>query len=491
MKKTHRKTETGLLVFCMVLCMLLSAPQHVSAEPALSATAAEQEVYEFATGTMGLNTAAACGIMGNAKLENHFGTGGEDGNFYGLFQWNPDGRSSLEAWCAANGKESTSINGQMSYMYHELSTDYSSVLSMLQSTPDTADGAWNAGYCFSTDYEQPSDDSFSRDCGSAAAEYFPLFYQEYSADAPQAVRLAGDDRYLTAKEIALAAFQDGADEAVLASGEGYADALTAAGLAGAEKAPILLTAKASIPQPTKELIAYWKIKRITIIGGTGAVSVNAEQELRALGVTDIVRLEGSDRYETCLEVYQQNESLFLSNEKNACIIASGSSAADALSISPWAYAYGMPLFLTDGSSMDESLLQAADRYGTVYVLGGQNAVTNRVTDLLTSAVVRFDGADRYDTSAKVAAAFRKDEGTSYNRMGIASGTNAHYADALAGSMLMGQRKTPILLTDGTSGAEFDFLKNTVASDSSVAELDILGGPDCVPEETVRAVRLLW
>lgn len=461
----------------------------------LGATAAEQEVYDFAKDTMGLNTAAACGIMGNAKRENDFGTGWDDpssGSFYGMFQWNSDGYAELCAWCAANGKDSGSISGQMSFMYHELTANYSDVLSLLRNVPDTAEGASYAGYHFSTDYEQPGDDSFSSYCGSTAAEYFPLFYQTItiSENAPAAERLFGDDRYLTAEAIAHAAFPDGAYEAVLVSGESYADALSAGGLAGAKKVPILITEENNLPEATQRLISGWGVKTITVVGGTGAVSEDVVRQLEGEGIA-VSRVSGDDRFLTAKRVFLENEALFRTNSENACIIASGLSSSDALSISPWAYACGMPLFLTSGDSLDAELLVKANSFSRVYIVGGEGAVSREIEEAVQVPVSRFSGEDRYATSALIAEHFSHESGTSFNNTGLASGNDLHFADALIGCMLEGQKKAPIILADGTSGAGFDFIRQNYVADSSVKHLYAFGGTGAISDETVNTIRSFW
>lgn len=60
-------------------------------------------------------------------------------------------------------------------------------------------------------------------------------------------RVSGANRYETASEISKEFFSAGAEEVVIASGEGFADALAAGPLAGALERPILLVQRDSIP----------------------------------------------------------------------------------------------------------------------------------------------------------------------------------------------------------------------------------------------------
>jgi putative cell wall-binding protein len=464
-----------------------------SAQTLSGDTSAEQEVYDFATCTMGLNTAAACGIMGNAKCENSFGTGWDDpdsGSFFGLFQWPADGYENLAAWCRANGKDPATVNGQMSFMYHELTTDYPSVWNLLKNTPDTAAGASNAGYRFSTDYEQPGDDDFSALCGSTAASYFPKYSQAVSADAPAAVRLCGSNRYDTAAAIMRKAFSS-AKTAVLVSGEKFPDALSAGGLAGSLKAPLLITACASLSSSTRQLILDLGITHIVIIGGADSVSEAVETQLAACGVTDVQRISGRNRYETAEQVYLQNTAVFDANPRDACVITTGSTPADALSVSPWTYAYGMPVLLAAGGTLSEQAKEIADHFGTVYVLGNENAVSTETSVSLSGKVIRLAGKNRYETCTAIAKEFAD----SFNNTAIASGADACFPDSLVGGVLQGKNKAPLLLLDGgssgKSSAVYAYLKNTCVPDDSVKNLYVFGGTASVPDGTVKAVRLLW
>jgi len=73
-------------------------------------------------------------------------------------------------------------------------------------------------------------------------------------------RVSGSDRYETAAEIALEAYEDGTDTAVLATGLVGADALAAAPLAAQLDAPILLTAKNELPDATVKHLKIWVLK---------------------------------------------------------------------------------------------------------------------------------------------------------------------------------------------------------------------------------------
>ena len=113
---------------------------------------AYQYLYGRLTGDYGFNHAAACAILANMYCESSFNPTAGD-YYYGIIQWGGGRRDSLMSWCAANGYEYDTLDGQLAFMYHELTTGYTGVYDVLMSTPDTAQGAYDAAVCFCKYYE--------------------------------------------------------------------------------------------------------------------------------------------------------------------------------------------------------------------------------------------------------------------------------------------------------------------------------------------------
>ncbi len=113
---------------------------------------AYQYIYEKLTGAYGFSRAAACGILANMSYESSFNPTAGD-YYYGLIQWGGGRRDSLVSWCGANGYEYDSIDGQLAFMYHELTGGYRATYDFLMSVPDTAQGAYDAGEYFCRYYE--------------------------------------------------------------------------------------------------------------------------------------------------------------------------------------------------------------------------------------------------------------------------------------------------------------------------------------------------
>ena len=108
--------------------------------------------FDYLTETMGLNDAAACGVMANIRYESTFEPTAED-YYYGLCQWGDSRRDYLYSWCSDNGYGYDTVEGQMAFLHHELTTSYTRCWNALQNVEDSADGAYEAGRIFCVLYE--------------------------------------------------------------------------------------------------------------------------------------------------------------------------------------------------------------------------------------------------------------------------------------------------------------------------------------------------
>jgi len=111
------------------------------------------------------------------------------------------------------------------------------------------------------------------------------------ADLPAPLRLAGPDRYSTAKAIAEYSYSLGFSYSttLVATGQNYPDALAAGPWAARLHAPLILTSRDVLPGASDAFVRSHcsSIERITILGGTGAVSEAVASSLHAAGRTVI------------------------------------------------------------------------------------------------------------------------------------------------------------------------------------------------------------
>jgi hypothetical protein len=138
-------------------------------EDVLSVSENAKEIYRFLLNEMGLNSAAACGILANIRKESYFDPtkSGDSGTSYGICQWHDTstgkGRyTGLKNWCEKNGYDYTTLNGQLHYLQYELSQNNSSVLyngktiyDAMLAIENTAEGAYAAGYYWCNTFEVP------------------------------------------------------------------------------------------------------------------------------------------------------------------------------------------------------------------------------------------------------------------------------------------------------------------------------------------------
>ncbi len=123
-------------------------------------------------------------------------------------------------------------------------------------------------------------------------------------------RIGGVNRYETAKFIAaeieskLGTRTPGA--AFVVRGDAFPDALAASPVAYNRKIPILLTPTDHLSQAAEDSLGILDTNTAVIIGGTGAVSQDVEDEIQAWfnvhGGCGVLRWDGVDRYATCATV---------------------------------------------------------------------------------------------------------------------------------------------------------------------------------------------
>lgn len=87
------------------------------------------------------------------------------------------------------------------------------------------------------------------------------------------------------------------------------------------------------------------------------MSQSAENEIRSVVSRNrVVRFGGATRYETAMSIYRNAPSTLNVQWGRTAIIATGAKAADALSISPYAYQSSSPLFSSSESGLEAGAL---------------------------------------------------------------------------------------------------------------------------------------
>lgn len=311
------------------------------------------------------------------------------------------------------------------------------------------------------------------------------------APAPAAarqVRLAGANAYGTMRAVVGEGFAK-SDAVVVATFDGYWDALAASSLAGKLDAPVLLTSTKSLSPECLSEMKRLGAKTAYIVGGTAAVSADVEKQIKGNGIS-VRRLAGDNALGTAVEIADEVGDA----ASDTCIIATANGYWDALAASPYAYATKSPIYLTgfDGVLTDE-VLEAIDGagYTRAVIAGGPAAVSDRTEKMLTSrtgvkSVVRKEGKNAYGTASELAK-WEISQGMSADRMGIA--TIGGYWDALTGAALCGRNNAVLVLADdaNTSAVSQVMAPNKAA----ISTYYIFGGEAAVGPGVARACSALW
>lgn len=111
--------------------------------------------------------------------------------------------------------------------------------------------------------------------GGTAALPASLEQEVAQATGAEVVRLAGDERFATAALVARAAFPDGSDTALLATGGSFADALAGVPVAALSGSPLLLTEVDGLPAATEAYLLEFT-PQVLLLGGDQAISAQVE-----------------------------------------------------------------------------------------------------------------------------------------------------------------------------------------------------------------------
>lgn len=291
-------------------------------------------------------------------------------------------------------------------------------------------------------------------------------------------RLSGSDRYATSVAVARAADRSAAAVVLVSGASGsMADALVAAPLALSQQAALMLTTKSALPATVATEISRRQVTRAVIVGGTGVISSQVEQALKNLGVTTMDRLAGQDRYATAALV-----SAAIAPRASEVLVASGEDASlvDGLGISGPAASLGEPILLVNRSGIPQVTAAALSSLSVTssIVVGGAGVVPDSVLAQLPSPT-RVSGANRYDTSAAVAA-WAATRMASVHVL-IASGEQGHLADVLSGGQLR-----EISLYVNSDGVPFA-VQTWLTTDPAVQGSRVVGGVAAVPDAVAGVV----
>lgn len=263
-----------------------------------------------------------------------------------------------------------------------------------------------------------------------------LGVSSHAMDVSDIKILKGNNRYETAGLIA--GDMGNYDSVILVNADhNLADGLSASGLSGVIKAPILLVRQNSIPNETQLRIDI--AKNVYIIGSTNSISKAIEEKLSDANKGDfkVKRIGGNNRFETSVNVAR--EILKIKGGIGKVFIANGYKGdADAMSISAVAARDGEPIILTNGKVLDQESTSIVEQTRNIFAIGGTNNISTSLVSNLGAK--RIAGNDRYHTNAEVIKTFYVDKPSRYYL------SDAYkLVDALTGGPLAGKYISPIVL----------------------------------------------
>ncbi|NYF09841.1 YVTN family beta-propeller protein [Leifsonia sp. AK011] len=195
-------------------------------------------------------------------------------------------------------------------------------------------------------------------------------------------RIAGTNRYDTARQLVQSAQFTQVDQVYIATGNNFPDALAAGAAAASGGDPVILVngTASSLDSATLSLIQSTGAPKAVILGQTNAVSSGIEDQLGQS--YEVERLAGTTRYETAVLVNQ-----YAFGGASTALLATGANFPDALAGTPLANATSAPLYVVRTDCVPAGVLSEFDRLGTsrVILLGGTPTLSVEVEDLTPCA----------------------------------------------------------------------------------------------------------
>ncbi|NPD31593.1 hypothetical protein HLV37_06985 [Eggerthellaceae bacterium zg-1084] len=304
-------------------------------------------------------------------------------------------------------------------------------------------------------------------------------------------RLAGSNAFGTMQKIHDAGWKDETNgTVVVATFDGYWDALAASGLAGIQGAPVVMTYGDRLSPEAEAILKAAKPSKVYVMGGEAAVSEGVKDAVDAAAGVKSQRIAGDTATGTAAAAAHEGVGSWGSE---VAVLATNAGYWDALAAAPWAYAMKAPVFLTEGAdSVSGETLKAMKAAGVkrVLVMGGDAAISQRAEAQVNAAGFatekRFAGTVAVDTAAQFAE-WALANGLRAEGVGLA--TSHGYWDALTGAALCGKTKAPIVLVDDAVPTSMERAKAFVKSHvKGSAKAHVFGGDAAISNEALEALK---
>ena len=252
-------------------------------------------------------------------------------------------------------------------------------------------------------------------------------------------------------------------------------------------APILLTAKDTLPDVTLAEINRLGAKKVIILGGTSAISEKVEKTLKT-NKLKTERIAGKTRFGTATAIAEK-----LNQKPTDVFFVYGLNYADALSVGGIAAAKNAPIIYltTKGELNADTAAYLAKIKGSVknaYVIGGDGVISNAMMKNVATAlgltsgktVVRVAGKNRYETCVTVNNKFK----SVLSSDGICVAKGLDFPDALAGGVYAAAKKQALFLADGK---KLQDVQNSYLKSKNAGKITVFGGTGAVPDSLVKLI----
>ncbi|MCC0628165.1 MULTISPECIES: cell wall-binding protein Cwp10 [unclassified Clostridioides] len=198
-------------------------------------------------------------------------------------------------------------------------------------------------------------------------------------------RIGGDTRYQTSINIAKEIDKTNkVSKLYIGAGNGEADSLSIASLAGKEKTPIVLTQKDGVDNEAEQFIKSNNVSNIYFIGGIEKISNKAIEQVGKIANKDISnnRVAGQTRQETNAKVI---DKFYSQSKLDGVVVANQDKLIDALAVGPLAAKNNSPVILATNAldKSQESSLKGKNSSKLFEVGGG---IASSVVDKIRSLI---------------------------------------------------------------------------------------------------------
>ncbi|WP_237036975.1 cell wall-binding repeat-containing protein [Mediannikoviicoccus vaginalis] len=286
-----------------------------------------------------------------------------------------------------------------------------------------------------------------------------------AATQPEVKRLSGTNRYSTSVAVSKAYYEN-SKEVVVASGEGFADALVGGTLSAQLDAPLLLTSSKALPEDVKNEISRLGVEKIYLLGGADTVKPEVESKLSE--IASVKRLSGKNRFETAREIGRERLAIAKTEEHHIAAV-DGFEFPDALASAPFVGRFG-----SENSKLT-LLLPFSSDLKPDYIVGGGNSVKYD-----GEILKRFKGSDRVDTSLEIAKNYEEFLGITPKTLIVVNGDD--YPDALSAVSASKALDAPIVLNRGkvVSKNLASYIEN-----NEIEKVIVIGGEGSVPNSVYQ------